>query len=232
MKILLDTADINDIGYFCENYPVIGVTTNPTILSRVGGDVVSRLLEIRKLLTSKYELHVQVTEQSYDKIIEEAHAIVNLLGDNTFVKIPISDVGLHATKTLTSQGINVTATAILTATQAMLAAEAGAVYVAPYVSRLDNIMADGVGTVSQIAEIFKIHSINSKILAASFKTASQVLEVALVGAHCATVSTDILHLLSSHPTTTTSIEGFDKDFKSAFNKMTLLELIKKNSNKF
>ena len=227
MKIYLDTANLDDIRYFNTYYPILGVTTNPTILAKQGGDVVSVLCEIRKIIGPYKDMHVQVTETEYEKIIEEAKMIVDLLGVNTFVKIPATDVGLRATKYLTDKGIGVTVTAVLTAAQAMLASNAGANYVAPYISRSENLCADGVGTVEDIAKIFKVSGAKTEILAASFKTAKEVLDVAVVGCHAATIGSTIMRMLISHTTTDTSIAGFEKDWKAVFGDSTLLELIKK-----
>ena len=226
MKLLLDTANLDDIRYFNTYYPIVGVTTNPTILSREGGDVLALLREIREIIGVDKELHVQVTESDYDKVIEEAKAIVNFLGKNTYVKLPISDVGLRATKALSDLGYDVTMTAILTAAQAMLASNAGAAYVAPYVSRLENAGADGVGTVAEIVKIFNASRTDTQILAASFKTAKEVLDVAVCGCHTATVSSDIMQKLSAHTTTDTSIAGFKADWNKAFGDSTILGMIK------
>ena len=228
MKILLDTANLNDIRYFNTNYPIVGVTTNPTILAKEGGDVVALLREIRDIIGDDKELHIQVTETEYEKIVEEAKAIVDTFGKNTFVKIPVTDVGLRATKTLTDMGIGVTVTAVLTAAQAMLASNAGASYVAPYISRSENLCADGIGTVEDISQIFDIAGTETQILAASFKTAKEVLDVAVVGCHAATIGSSIMKMLISHTTTDTSIAGFAKDWKKAFGPTTLLSLIKGN----
>ena len=159
-------------------------------------------------------------------MIEEAHAIVALLGENTFVKIPATPDGLRATRELAEEGIGITMTAVLSANQALLASEAGAAYVAPYVSRLENIGADGIGTVAEIAELLAASESNTEILAASFKTAREVLDCALAGADSATVSADVMKKLVQHTTTDTSIVGFAGDWKSAFGDHTLLELIK------
>lgn len=225
MRIILDTANLEDIRYFNEYFPIEGVTTNPTILSKEGGDVLKLLKDIRAIIGDK-ELHVQVTETDADKMVEEAEAIVNYLGSNTFVKIPATPAGLKATRILADKGIGITVTAVLTAAQAMLASNAGAAYVAPYVSRLENICADGVGTVAEIAEIFSMSGTDTQILAASFKTAKEVLDCAVVGCHTATVGTEVMHKLLQHTTTDTSIDGFANDWKKAFGDVTLLKLIK------
>ena len=229
MRILLDTANLDDIRYLNEYYPIIGVTTNPTILSKEGGDVIKLLCDIRKIIGEEKELHVQVTEKDFDKIVEEARLIVDLLGINTFVKIPITDTGLRATKYLSDRGVGVTVTAVLTAAQAMLASNAGASYVAPYISRSENLCADGVGTVEDIARIFNICGTETQILAASFKTAKEVLDVAVAGCHAATIGSTIMKMLISHTTTDTSILGFDRDWKDAFGDTTLLKLIKEKN---
>ncbi len=229
MRLILDTANLRDIEYFNTHFPIEGVTTNPTILSREGGDVLSLLKSIRGIIGDGKELHVQVTETEYENMVKEARAIVAYLGskENVFVKIPATPVGLRACKTLSDEGYGITMTAVLTAAQAMLAANAGAAYVAPYVSRLENICADGIGTVSDIAEIFATSGTSCQILAASFKTAKEVLDCAIVGCHSATVGSDVMHNLIKHTTTDTSIKGFESDWNKAFGNTTLLSLIEK-----
>ena len=226
MRILLDTANLDDIRYFNTYYPIEGVTTNPTILSKEGGNPVEQLKAIRKIIGDDKELHVQVTETDFDMIIEEAKLLVDTLGINTFVKIPVTDVGLRATKFLSDRNIGVTVTAVLTAAQAMLASNAGASYVAPYISRSENLCADGVGTVADIAQIFEVSGSDTQILAASFKTAKEVLDVAVEGCHSATIGSSIMRMLLSHTTTDTSILGFEKDWKDTFGDTTLLKLLK------
>ena len=225
MKLLLDTANLEDIKYFNTYYPIVGVTTNPTILAAEGGDVLALLKEIRGIIGTDKELHVQIVETEYDRMIEEAHAIVKFLGKNTYVKIPATATGLKVTSHLSDMGIGVTVTAVLSAGQALLAANAGAHYVAPYVSRLENLCDDGVGVIADIADILS-SGYSTEILAASFKTAKEVLDVALVGAHASTVAASVLRNLLGHTTTDTSIAGFAADWKKAFGEHTLLELIK------
>ena len=229
MRLILDTANLKDIAYFNTYYPIEGVTTNPTILSKEGGDVLKLLRDIRAIIGEEKELHVQVTETEYEKMVAEAKALVAYLGNkkNTFIKIPATDVGLRATKTLSDEGYGITVTAVLTATQALLAANSGAAYVAPYVSRLENILADGVGTVEDIAIMFANNGTKCQILAASFKTAKEVLDVATVGCHTATVGSEVMAKLLAHPTTDTSIAGFAADWKKAFGDTTLLTLLSK-----
>ena len=227
MRILLDTANLDDIKYFNEYFPIEGVTTNPTILSREGGNPIVQLRKIRRIIGAKKELHVQLTETTFEGMIEEAEALVHEFGATTFVKIPVTDVGLRVTKYLSDQGYGVTVTAVLTAAQALLASRAGATYVAPYISRSENLCADGVGTVADIAEIFSKSGLETQILAASFKTAKEVLDVAVAGCHSATIGSGIMKMLISHTTTDTSILGFERDWREAFGDTTLLKLLKK-----
>ncbi len=226
MKLVLDTANLEDIRYFNTYYPIAGVTTNPTILSREGGDVVAHLKEIRKIIGDEKELHIQVTETDYDAMVKEAKTIVKVFGKNTFVKIPVTDVGLRATKTLSDEGYKITVTAVLSAGQALLASNAGAKYVAPYVSRLENICENGIETVAEIQQLFDVSGTETEILAASFKNARDVLEVALTGAGAATVSAEVMKKLISHTTTDTSIAGFAADWEKAFGKQTLGSMLK------
>ena len=226
IRILLDTANLQDITYFNTHFPIEGVTTNPTILSKEPGDVVEHLKAIRAIIGDK-ELHVQVTETEYEKILEEADALIAFLGKNTFIKVPATDVGLRATAEMNRRGIRVTMTAVLSAAQAMLASNSGATYVAPYVSRLENICDDGIGVCVDIVKIFQASGCKTQILAASFKTAKEVLDVAVVGAHASTVAPSVMKRLLAHTSTDTSIAGFESDWKGAFGDVTFLDLLKK-----
>ncbi len=229
MKLILDTANLDDIRYFNEYYPIAGVTTNPTILATEGGDVVELLKKIREIIGPFKEFHVQLTETKFDGMIAEAEAIVGLLGKNTYIKIPATDEGIKATKFLSSKGYLITTTAVLSSSQAMIASLAGAAYVAPYVSRLENICEDGVAIVADIQAIFDAAKTDTQVLAASFKTVRQVLSVALTGAGAATVSADVMYKLLEHLTTDRSVTIFAEDWKNAFGDVTLGELIAKTS---
>ena len=124
MRLLLDTADLSEIRYFNTYFPIEGVTTNPTILAKEGGDVLALLKEIRSIIGEEKELHVQVTATKYEEILEEAELLIAFLGKNTYIKVPATDVGLRATAEMSRRGIKVTMTAVLSAAQAMLAWEA------------------------------------------------------------------------------------------------------------
>ena len=227
MKILLDSACLDDIRYYSEYYPIIGVTTNPSLLSKEAADPVAHLKEIRSIIGDGRELHIQATAKECAAIVEEARLISSYFGKNTFVKIPFCDEGLKATAILAKEGIKVTETAILTAGQAMLAANAGAANVAIFVSRLENSMADGIETVADTATAFANGETDTKIIAASFKTSLEVLRVALAGAEIATVSPAVMKFFAAHSLNTAAIESFRNDWSKAYGNATMKELIEK-----
>lgn len=228
MNFLIDTANLEDIRFCNEYFPVIGVTTNPTLIAREKvSDPVAHIVAIRKLIGPEKQLHVQLTETEYDRMLEEAEAVVGLAGKNTYLKVPVSPVGLKVTKTLSERGFGITETAILSVGQAVLAARAGARYVAPYVSRLDNINGKGVEVVSQIAAILQSFGMGTEILAASFKTVQQIVDVGLAGGENVTVNADLMRQLVSHPLTDSGIAGFAGDWKRQYGEQTLLRFLKK-----
>ena len=224
MRILLDTANLGEIRRLIEFYPIEGVTTNPTLLSREGGNIRRLLYEIRETI-GDLDLHVQVTEESYMGMIREAEAIRAFLGEHTFVKIPMTANGLRAIEELAQRDFLVTATTILTPTQAMLASEAGATYVAPFVNRCTRNGGDGVKLVKDIDSLFTYGESETAILAASFKTVDEVLAVALSGAEAATVNPRLVEALIEHPTTESSIRGFHEDWENEFDGKPLYELL-------
>ena len=168
-------------------------------------------------------LHVQTVQTTAEKMVEEAKLLKKELGGDFYVKIPIGEEGLKATKELKKLGIGVTMTAIFTPAQALIAAKAGASFVAPYVNRLDNILGDGTDVVAQIVEELEIFGLDCKVLAASFKNAEQVHKCALAGCHSVTVTADVLKSLITHPMTDAAIEGFEKDWNKAFGDKTILD---------
>ncbi len=158
-------------------------------------------------------LHVQVVGSKTEEMIEEAIYLNEKIGGNLYIKIPVTEQGIKAMKELSKKGYKITATAIFTAQQALMAAKAGAEFVAPYVNRIDNLMADGIKVVSDIVSIFEIYNINSKVLAASFKNTEQIHNACLKGAHSVTVNEDLIKQLIYHPSTDLSVDNFIKDWK-------------------
>lgn len=216
MIYILDTADLNAIKHCNEFYPLAGVTTNPSIIAKANTDFWKLVGDIREIIGKDKMLHVQTTQTEASKIVEEAKLLKEKIGGDFYIKIPIGEEGLKATMLLKEIGINVTMTAIFTPTQALMAAVAGAAFVAPYVNRLDNIIGDGTNVVAEIVEQLELYGLDTKVLAASFKNAEQVHKCALAGCHSVTVTDDILKSLISHPMTDAAVCGFDRDWKSVY----------------
>ena len=226
MLYLIDTARLEDIRRVCEYYPVAGVTTNPTIISREKGDFKQIICSIREIIGDNKQLHVQTTATEAKDILREAEMIRSTVGGNFYIKIPITKEGLRATEMCKKMGIGVTMTAIFTQPQALMAARAGADFVAPYINRLDNIVSDGVNVVSEIIDIFNIYKLPTKVLAASFKTVEQVHKCALVGTHAITVNPDLFESLIFHPLTGTAINSFSSDWNNVYGDQKVPELLK------
>ncbi len=220
MLIFLDTANIDSIKHINDIYPLDGVTTNPTIISKEKKDFICILKEIRNIIGKEKMLHVQVVGSKTEEMIEEAIYLNEKIGGNLYIKIPVTEQGIKAMKELSKKGYKITATAIFTAQQALMAAKAGAEFVAPYVNRIDNLMADGIKVVSDIVSIFEIYNINSKVLAASFKNTEQIHNACLKRAHSVTVNEDLIKQLIYHPSTDLSVDNFIKDWEMQYGKNT------------
>lgn len=223
MLYILDTADLTAIKHCNEFYPLAGVTTNPSIIAKENCDFWNLVKEIRSVIGEDKMLHVQTTQKKAEKIVEEAKLLQKELEGKLYIKIPINEEGLKATMELKKLGIGVLMTAIFTPAQALMAAMAGADFVAPYVNRIDNILGDGTEVVAEIVKQFKLYGTDCRVLAASFKNAEQVHKCASAGCQCVTVTADIMKALISHPMTDSAIEGFDKDWKAVYGDKTILD---------
>lgn len=218
MLYLLDTANIDLIKRAFDLYPISGVTTNPTIISKEKRNFFDVLRDIREVIGEDSMLHVQALGTKAEDIVREAEYLSENIGGHLYIKIPVIPEGIKAIKILKKKDIKTTATAIFTAEQALIAAAAGADFVAPYVNRIDNIGGNGVRVVSEIVKLFITFGMNAKVLAASFKNVQQVHEVALCGGHAVTVSADIMDGLLSHPLTDWSVNQFIKDWEEVYGK--------------
>lgn len=225
MLYLIDTAKLEDIRRVCEYYPVAGVTTNPTIISREKGDFKQIICDIREIIGENKQLHVQTTATEAKEILREAEMIRQTVGGNFFIKIPITKEGLKATEMCKKMGIGVTMTAIFTQPQALMAARAGADFVAPYINRLDNIVSDGVNVVSEIVDIFKVYDIKTQVLAASFKNVEQVHKVSMTGAHAVTINPDLFDMMIYHPLTYYAIDDFTADWQQVYGEKGVCDLL-------
>ena len=216
MKLIVDHADLDQIKEMFEYFPVSGVTTNPTIITRTGKDPYEVLKSIREFIGADAELHAQVISSDAEGMMAEAKVMRETVGVNFFVKIPTTKEGLKAIKNLKKQGFQITATAVYTSIQAYLAAEAGADYVAPYLNRIDNLGYDGIQTACDIHDIFENNGYQTKVLAASFKNTQQVLELAKYGVGAATVAPDVIRNFVNNVAVDSAVDAFVKDFNATY----------------
>ena len=226
MKYLIDSANLEDIRYGREFYPIDGVTTNPSLAAKEKKEFAKLIDDIRGIIGNDKMLHVQATAKKAEDIVAEAEMLRDRLGGRFYVKIPIGEEGLKAMAMIKKKGIGITATAVFTPQQALIAARAGADFVAPYVNRLDNITADGAQVVADIVKLFDVYQLDCQVLAASFKNVEQLHRVALAGAHSATISLDLLKAAISHPMTDSAVEGFDRDWAGTYGDKTVADLLK------
>lgn len=226
MKFIIDDADIAKIKDIYNTFAVDGVTTNPSILAKSGRQPYEVLTEIREFIGPDAELHVQVIAPDAEGMVRDGHRIVEVLGKNTYVKVPTTKEGLRAMKLLHAEGIRVTATAIYTRMQAFHAAKAGADYAAPYVNRIDNLGGDGVKTAQDIHDIFRKNGLDCQVLAASFKNSQQVQELCEYGIGAATISPDVIEALIKNDSVAMAVEAFVKDFEGLCGKGVTMETSK------
>lgn len=213
MKLIVDHANLEKIKEMYMYYPVEGVTTNPSILAKENKNPYEVLKKIREFIGDKGELHVQVLSKDAENMVKEAYKIREKLGNNTYIKIPVTKEGLKAIKILAKEGLNITATAIYTQMQGYLAGKAGAKYAAPYVNRIDNLGANGIKVAKDIHDIYVKNNIDTQVLAASFKNSQQVLELAKYGIGGATIAPDVINGLIKLDAVDCAVEAFIKDFE-------------------
>lgn len=186
MKLYGDTADLNELKELDEMGLLSGVTTNPTIASQQGKDVMQTLRGICKLLPD-YPIFAQVTERNHEGMIAQGK-IINTAGSHMVVKIPTTNEGLKAIAVLKKSGIKTCATAVLTSAEALLCAVAGASYIAPYTGQNEQIGFSGIQTLKEIVGILKTADMTAEVLAASIEKPQELVEIALAGAHIATIT--------------------------------------------
>ena len=213
MKFIVDSADLAQLQDSYEHLACDGVTTNPSILAKSGVAPYEVLGKIRAFIGKDADLHVQVISGDCDTMLQEAKSITDALGKNTYIKVPVTKTGLKVIKALKADGYNITATAIYTAAQAYLAAQAGADYVAPYVNRIYDTGADGVEVTKQIQALLRAGGYRTQVLAASFKNVGQVMALAAAGIDAATIQPDVIWKMVNNPTVDAALVAFRKDFE-------------------
>ena len=215
MKLFLDTANIEEIKKANDMGVICGVTTNPSLIAKEGRDVYEVVQEIASIVDGPISGEVKATSTDAEGMIAEGREIAKL-HKNMVVKIPMTIEGLKACKVLSSEGIKVNMTLIFTANQALLCARAGAAFVSPFLGRLDDISVRGTDLISEVAEIFNIHNIQTEIIAASVRHPIHVTDCALAGADIATIPYKVIEQMTHHPLTDAGIEKFQKDYLTVF----------------
>lgn len=215
MKFFLDTANVEHIKVANEMGVICGVTTNPSLIAKEGRDFKETIKEITEIVNGP--ISGEVISEDSEGMIKEGREI-SKIHPNMIVKIPMTVEGLKAVKVLASEGVKTNVTLVFSATQALLAANAGATYVSPFLGRIDDISMDGMELVRTIAEIFEIHGIETEIIAASVRNPIHVIEAARAGAHIATVPYALVMQMVKHPLTDAGLEKFKLDWANAFGK--------------
>ena len=210
MKIFLDTANLKSIKKFNDMGLLDGITTNPSLMSKEGGNPKDAMEEITKIIKGDVSLEVVSTE--YAGMIEEGKRL-RQYGENVVVKVPMTPDGLKACKSLSSEGIPVNVTLIFSANQALLAAKSGAKYVSPFIGRLDDVGQDGMQLIKDIKEIFKNYpDFKTQILVASVRHPVHVVDAAKTGADVVTLPPGVLDKMLQHPLTKIGLENFLADW--------------------
>ncbi|MEH7382644.1 fructose-6-phosphate aldolase [Bacillus sp. JJ1533] len=219
MKFFIDTANLDDIKKAYKMGVLSGVTTNPSLVVKEGVKFEDRIAEILQAVPEVESVSAEVSPdaETAEQMIAEAEELIKINGGdkNITIKVPMTVAGLEATRYLSKKGVKTNVTLIFTMNQALLAARAGATYVSPFLGRLDDISEDGVQLVAKIAELFRIHNLDSQIIAASVRHPDHVTRVALAGAHIATIPYSVIEQLTKHPLTDQGLEKFAADWVKA-----------------
>lgn len=224
MLYLIDTADPKSAAELLETYPIAGVTTNPTIVSREKCDFAEMLRSMRAVIGPDRMLHVQTLQTEAGEMVREARALKAFVGGDFYIKLPITPEGLRAAAQCKREGISVTITAIFSAQQALVAARAGVDFVAPYVNKMDDV-TDGCHVVTRIAALLKEFSLPTRVLSASFRNVEQITHVAASGSHAATLPPPFFEKLIWSPMTDLALEGFHRDWDGVYEGKRPIDLI-------
>lgn len=212
MKIFLDTGNLKDIEALVPLGIVDGVTTNPSLMAKEGGDPRAIIKNICELVQGPVSAEVVATE--WQAMVAEGRELA-AIDSHVVVKVPFTREGVRACKVLAGDGIRVNVTLIFSATQALIAAKVGAAYVSPFIGRLDDIASDGMGLVRQIVDIFDAHQFMTEVLVASVRGPMHIVEAARMGADVCTCPVSVVEACFKHPLTDIGLEKFLKDWEKA-----------------
>ncbi len=217
MEILLDTANISLIKRFIKAIDLAGITTNPTIVKKEGKiDFFNHMKEIRQIIGKDAKLHVQAVGQTKDDFVKDARAIWDNVDPDVYVKIPTTEEGLAAIKTLKAEDKHITATGVYTEFQAYMAMANGADYIAPYYNRMRNMNIDAVAFIKNVADRIALEHSSSKILAASFHNVEEVNNAIRYGAQAVTMGPDIMASGLGMPAIGKAVDDFQADWESIY----------------
>jgi len=211
MKIFLDTADLVEIRRAADAGLVDGITTNPSLISKVAGDRDPKEIyqEICEIVDGPISLEVVAVDR--DKMVAEGRKLA-AIHENVVVKVPLTEDGLKACRDLRSEGFHTNVTLCFSVSQALLAAKAGATYVSPFIGRIDDISGEGMDLIHQIRQVYDNYGYETQILVASIRHPVHVVESMMIGADCCTMPPSVLWQLSKHPLTDRGLEGFLADW--------------------
>lgn len=210
MQFFLDSANLDEITQAWNMGVIAGVTTNPSLVAKEGKEFHQLLKELVQVVDGPISAEVIALDK--EGMLKEARELA-AMHSNIVVKIPMTEEGLKAVKTLSTEGIKTNVTLIFSAVQALLAARAGATYVSPFMGRLDDIGENGLLLVDEICDIFGVHTLDTKVIAASVRHPVHVTEAAKLGADYVTVPFNVLRQLFKHPLTEAGIEKFMTDWQ-------------------
>lgn len=216
MKFFVDTANLDEIKKAQDFGVLDGVTTNPSLMSKVGIKGQDKIHAHYKAICDIVDDNVsaEVISTDFDGIMEEAR-VLSKIDKKIVVKVPMIPEGVKAIKALTKEGIRTNCTLVFSPTQAILAAKAGASYVSPFIGRLDDVSTDGLQLIADLVTIFSQYEFKTEILVASVRTPVHIIESAKMGADVATVPYSVLEQLFKHPLTDSGLEKFIKDHEAS-----------------
>jgi TalC/MipB family fructose-6-phosphate aldolase len=222
---MLDSANLEAIARCVDALPLAGVTGNPSILKKEGKiDFFPRLQKIRGIIGADRSLHVQVVAPDAERMVREAETILEKIDDRVFIKIPCTEEGFRAMGMLKRRGVRITATAIYTRLQGLLAAARGADYIALYYNRMKNMDIDADRSIAALREALDREAMPSRILAASFRTMAQVTDALAAGAHGVTVPETILSDALGLGIIQTAVEDFRRDWIAVQGDVSIFDL--------